>query len=87
MGYSHDRAKEMVFRTAKGIILEKLKALSELQRTIMRALSLVEGAGWSDLKALTESLMRRELQDWTFDHALKQLVNARLVRKEGDNTP
>ena len=84
LGYSHDRAKEMVFRTAKGIILEELKALSELQRTIMRALSLVEGAGWSDLKALTESLMRRELQDWTFDHALKQLVNARLVRKEGN---
>ena len=73
-----------VFRTARGIILEELKALTEIQRTIMRALSLVEGAGWSDLKALTEGLMRRELRDWTFDHALKQLINARLVRKEGE---
>ncbi|BFI74672.1 hypothetical protein [Sulfurisphaera ohwakuensis] len=52
LGYSHERAKDMVLKIARSIIKDEIKSLSEVQRIIIRALSLVESSGWKDLKKL-----------------------------------
>ncbi|MEM1627583.1 MAG: ATP-binding protein [Sulfolobaceae archaeon] len=84
LGYSHDKAKEMVLKIATSIIRDEIKLLSETQRAIIKALSLVDSAGWKNLKNLSESISKREFKDWVFNNALKQLVNARLVKKGND---
>jgi DNA-binding transcriptional ArsR family regulator len=58
--------------------------LTLIQRRIIKALSLVEEIGWSDLKKLTEGLGKTKIEDSVFNNALKKLVDARLVRKEED---
>jgi len=82
LGYSHEKAKELVLDIAKNVIKEELKQLSETQRQIVKALSLVEEIGWTDLKKLTEGLSKTKIEDTVFNNALKKLVDARLVRKE-----
>jgi len=82
LGYSHEKAKELVLDIAKNVIKEELKQLSETQRQIIKALSLVEEIGWTDLKKLTEGLSKTKIEDTVFNNALKKLVDARLVRKE-----
>jgi len=84
LGYNHEKAKELVIDIAKNVIKEELKQLSETQRRIIKALSLVEEIGWSDLKKLTEGLGKTKIEDSVFNNALKKLVDARLVRKEED---
>jgi AAA+ ATPase superfamily predicted ATPase len=82
LGYSHEKAKELVLHIAKNVIKEELKQLSETQRQIIKALSLVEEIGWTDLKKLTEGLSKTKIEDTVFNNALKKLIDARLVRKE-----
>ena len=82
LGYSHEKAKELVLDIAKNVIKEELKQLSETQRQIIKALSLVEEIGWTDLKKLTEGLSKTKIEDMVFNNALKKLIDARLVRKE-----
>ncbi|QXJ32427.1 MULTISPECIES: hypothetical protein [Saccharolobus] len=41
-------------------------------------------ARWRDLKKVSEGFLRRDIKDWTFNHALKQLINARIVLKENE---
>jgi AAA+ ATPase superfamily predicted ATPase len=84
LGYSHDKAKEIVLKIAKSIIRDEIRSLSETQRTIIKALSLVESVSWKNLKNLSESIGKSELDDWIFNNALKQLINARLVKKGND---
>lgn len=81
IGYSHQKAMDMVKKVAEGIIREEVARLSETQRMILRALCLVEHISWKELKNLTEGLAKRELKDWVFNHALMQLINARIVKK------
>ncbi len=59
LGYSHEKAKEIVFNMAKALINDELKQLSENQRLIIKSLSLVEQIGWKNLKNLVESLGKR----------------------------
>ncbi|AHC50789.1 ATPase [Sulfolobus acidocaldarius SUSAZ] len=82
LGYSHNKAKDMVKKVAEGVIKDELGRLSDTQRAILRSLCLVEEVSWKELKNLTEGLTKREFKDWVFNHALKQLVNARLVKKD-----
>ncbi|MGC8664997.1 MAG: AAA family ATPase [Nitrososphaeria archaeon] len=84
LGYSHERAKELVFSIAKSLIKDELDRLSENQRLIIRALSLVEEISWKDLKNLTESLSKNEIEDSVFDYSLKHLIDARIVKKENE---
>ncbi|MGC8559018.1 MAG: AAA family ATPase, partial [Nitrososphaeria archaeon] len=49
-----------------------------------RALSLVEEISWKDLKNLTESLSKNEIEDSVFDYSLKHLIDARIVKKENE---
>ncbi|WP_291999777.1 hypothetical protein [Caldivirga sp.] len=74
----------MVANVAETLVKEEVKELGELERVVLGAISMVNEARWRELKAITESLLGREVKDWSFTHALKQLVNARLVRKIND---
>ncbi len=85
LGYTHGRAKEMVINVAEALVREEVKELGELERVVLRAISMVNEARWREVKAITEGLLGREVKDWSFTHALKQLVNARLVRKINDH--
>lgn len=87
LGYPHNKAKQLVLNIARNIIKDETEEFGEIEKTIIRALSLVERARWGDLKKVTEALLKREINDASFTHALDQLVNARVVNKKvEDNT-
>jgi AAA+ ATPase superfamily predicted ATPase len=85
LGYPHEKAKEMVLNIASSIIKAEIERLGEIQKIIIKSLSLVDEIGWKDLENLCESIGKREIADWSFNHALKQLVDARLVRVNSES--
>ncbi|WP_029366506.1 AAA family ATPase [Saccharolobus islandicus] len=84
LGYTHRRAQDEVTKIARTIILSEFSSLSEIQQVIIKALSIMKQARWRDLKKVSEGFLRRDIKDWTFNHALKQLINARIVLKENE---
>jgi len=82
LGYSHEKAKEIVNEIAKSIIADEIKQFGELERAILKSLSMTKEINWTDLKKITESLTGRKIEDWSFNHALEQLIAARLVFKK-----
>ncbi|WP_236750737.1 ATP-binding protein [Acidianus sp. HS-5] len=81
LGYSHEKAKEMVNQIAENLIKDEIKTLGKIEKAIIKALSLVDNAKWSDLKTITESIYRSSIKDWSFNHALEQLILSRIVSK------
>lgn len=86
LGYPHDKAKDMVSQIASNIIEGEVENLGEIQKLIVKALTMVEEIRWKDLKNLAESVGKREISDWSFNHALMQLVDARLVKVVNDGS-
>ncbi|MEM0321829.1 MAG: ATP-binding protein [Thermoprotei archaeon] len=81
IGYNHQQAKQTLHKIAQGIIADEYSQLSPLQKTVLKALTLVDQAGWTDLKKLCEALKKATIEDAAFNHALQQLVNAKIARK------
>ncbi|ADB86253.1 bromodomain-containing protein [Saccharolobus islandicus] len=84
LGYTHHRAQDEVTKIARTIILSEFSSLSEIQQVIIKALSIMKQARWRDLKKVSEGFLRRDIKDWTFNHALKQLINERIILKENE---
>lgn len=75
----------MVNEIASHVILDEVSRLGEIGKYIIKALSILRRAEWKSLKEVTEGLAGRNLSDWNFTHALKQLMKVRVVKKEDDN--
>ncbi|BCS93515.1 MAG: ATPase [Metallosphaera javensis (ex Sakai et al. 2022)] len=85
LGYDHEKSKEEVEKIALKLVKEEYERLGEIERAVLRGLSLLNSPSWRNLKKVTEALLGREVKDWSFTHALKQLINARVAKKEGEN--
>lgn len=82
------RSREIQGRGGKialKLVKEEYERLGEIERAVLRGLSLLNSPSWRNLKKVTEALLGREVKDWSFTHALKQLINARVAKKEGEN--
>ncbi len=85
IGYDHEMAKSEVSKIALRVVKGEYERLGEVERAVLKALTLLNHPDWKSLKKVTEALLGREIKDWSFSHALKQLVNARIVRKVNDH--